>query len=373
MKILFTGGGTGGHIFPIIAIAREIKRFSSKQIELLFLGPKDELGGQLLSEEGIKRRTIWAGKIRRYLSPQAIFLNIVDAFKLLIGFFEAFFWLFLEDPDLVFSKGGYGAVPVVLAAKILQIPIFLHESDIVPGMANRIAAKIAIEIFVSFPQTQHFDPKKIIVVGNPVRKQIPGGSIYEAKKLLNLSEKKPVVLILGGSQGAQKINDLLLIILPELLPEFEVLHQCGKKNLKQVQAEAKVVVPKVLERYYHLFAFLNERQLSQAYFAADIIVARAGASNIFEIAACAKPSILIPYSHAAQNHQLRNAYDYAENGASLVIEEANLTPYFFLERLKFLISMPNELRKMSEAAKDFSRPKAAELIAHYLIEYLEMG
>ncbi len=372
MKILFTGGGTGGHIFPIIAITREIKKISPQKIEFLYVGPKDEWALPLLPPEGIKVRTILAGKIRRNLGPREILLNIIDSFKLILGIFQAFFWVFIENPDLVFSKGGYGSIPVALNADILQVPLFLHESDIVPGLANKILGKLALEIFVSFPMTEYFDPKKIMLVGNPIREEILEGSKEEAKELFKLSKEKPVLLILGGSQGAQRINDLILLVLSELLEDFEVLHQTGSKNFKQVKAEAKVVIGENLEKYYHPLPFFLEPDLKQALAIADLVISRAGSGGIFEIAACGKPSILIPLPEAAQNHQVKNAYAYSKNGAAMVIEEANLAPHFFLERVKFLFSRPDILKEMSQKAKEFARPRAAAIIANYLLEYLTL-
>jgi len=370
MKILFTGGGTAGHVFPIIAIVREIK-ISQKEIELFYLGPKDEWVLTHLLQEDIKVKTILAGKIRRYFSLKALVLNIFDLFfKTPISIFQAFFHLFVLTPDLIFAMGGYGSFPVVLSGKILQIPIFLHEQNISPSLTNRILSRWALEIFVSWPKTEYFSLEKQILVGNPIRKEILEGSEEKAKELFKLTGEKPVLLILGGSQGAQRINDLLLLILSEILESFELLHQCGSRNFKQVQAESKVVIKKGQEKYYHLFPFFKEPELKEAFFAAKIIVSRAGSGTIFEIAALGKPSILIPLPEAAMNHQVKNAYAFAKDGACLVIEEANLTPHFFLERLKYLISRPDLLEKMSQKAKEFSRPKAAQIIASYILEYL---
>jgi len=196
------------------------------------------------------------------------------------------------------------------------------------------------------------------------------GDAIEAKRFFKITGDKPVILILGGSQGAQRINDKILEILPDLLRNFEVIHQAGLKNFNQVQSEAKVVMAKELEEYYHLFPFLDEEKLKNAYALAEIIVSRAGAGSIFEIAALAKPAILIPLPESAQNHQLKNAYSYAESGTSIVIEEVNFTPHFFLEKLKYLSSQRQKLKEMSEKAKNFSKPKAAEIIAEYILAYL---
>lgn len=371
MKILFTGGGTGGHVLPIIGIARELRRLQPKEkLVFHYLGPQDEFGEILLSQEGIKVKTILAGKIRRYLGWKSILQNLVDVlFKIPIGILQAFFYILFLAPDLIFSKGGYGSIPGVIAGWLLWAPVLLHESDIVPGLSNKFLSRFSFKIFVSFPRTKYFPPKKMILVGNPIRREILEGSKKEAKSFFKLSLEKPVILILGGSQGAQRINDKILEVLSELLRNFEIIHQCGERNFKQVRAESKVVITEDLEKYYHLFPFLREEEIKQAYAAADFIVSRAGSGSIFEIAAAGKPSILIPLPEAAQNHQVKNAYAYAENGSSSVIEEANFTSHFFLEKLKYLFSHPEELEKMAKKAKQFSKPQAAKIIAEYIVGY----
>ena len=372
MRVLFTGGGTAGHIFPIIAIVREIQEiYPELNLRFFYLGPKDEFGQVLLSQEGIEPKPVLAGKIRRYLNWKSFFQNLFDVFKIPLGILQAFFYIFFWAPDLIFSKGGFGSIPAVVAGWLLKVPIFLHESDINPGLANRFLSKLALEVFVSFPQTESLAPSKMILVGNPIRKEILEGSKAKAQKLFKLSYQKPVILILGGSQGAQRINDKILEILPELLKNFEIIHQSGEKNFYQVKAESEIIIPKELAPFYHLFPFLKDEELKHAYAACDLVVSRAGSGSIFEIAALGKPSILIPLPEAAQNHQIKNAYAYAQSGATIVLEEANFTPHFFLEKLKYLISQTEELKKMQKAAEKFSKPMAAKIIANYLIEFLK--
>jgi UDP-N-acetylglucosamine--N-acetylmuramyl-(pentapeptide) pyrophosphoryl-undecaprenol N-acetylglucosamine transferase len=371
MKILFTGGGTAGHILPIVAVAREIRRiFPGKNLKFYYIGPKDDFGRLLLSQENIKVKRILAGKIRRYLTPLSLFQNIIDlCIKIPLGILQSFFLVFFMAPDLTFSKGGYGAVPATICSWLLQVPIFLHESDITPGAANIFLSRFAKNIFVSFPvkSVERFPTDKMVMTGNPVRKEILLGNFEEAKELFKLSGEKPVVLILGGSQGAQRINDTILEILPSLLNEFEIIHQCGEKNFSLVGQESKVMMPPGTEKYYHLVDFLKENELRCAYAAAQVVASRAGANSIFEIAAKGLPSIIIPIKESAQDHQQKNAYAYAQTGACMVIEEANLTPHFFLEKLKFLAYRPQELEKMRTAALNFSNPNAAKTIASYLL------
>lgn len=371
MKILFTGGGTAGHVFPIIAIVRETKRLGLVP-DFLYIGPKDDFGSIFLSQEGIKIKTILAGKIRRYVSPKSVLQNIFDALiKIPLGFFQSFFLIFFLAPDLVISKGGYGSFTPVFCAWILGIPIIIHESDVAPGLSNKFLSRFAAAILVSFPgaQTEYFPAEKTIVTGNPIRKELLSGSREEAARLFNLAGGKPVILISGGSQGSQKINDTILANLSEMLANFELIHQTGERNFGQVRNEAMVVVGQELKKYYHPISFLKEIELRQAYAISDIILSRAGAGSIFEIAACGKPSILIPLATSAQDHQLKNAYAYADKGGCIVMEEENFTPHFLLERLKHLFSHPQELEEMSQKAKTFAKPDAARGIAEYIMKY----
>jgi UDP-N-acetylglucosamine--N-acetylmuramyl-(pentapeptide) pyrophosphoryl-undecaprenol N-acetylglucosamine transferase len=370
MKILFTGGGSGGHLFPIIAIVREMRKISKENLEFFYIGPKDELSQILLSQEDIKPKWILAGKLRRYINLKSLFENLIDLLKVPIGVVQAFLYIFFLMPDLIFSKGGYGSIPAVISGWILRTPIFLHESDIAPGLANRFLAKFALEIFVSFPKTLYFPQNKMILVGNPIRREILESSREEGIEFFKLTGQKPIILVLGGSQGAQRINDKILENLNEMLENFEIIHQTGQINFKEVEAEAGAILKEELKPFYHPFPFLKEEQLKKAYAAADLVVARAGAGTIFEIAALGKPSILIPLPESAQGHQLKNAYAFSETGATIVIEEENFTSRFFLERLKYLFSHPEKLKEMGEAAKNFSKPFAALTIAKYLLSFL---
>lgn len=369
MKVLFTGGGTAGHIFPLIAIIRQMKKnYPYGGFEFFYLGPKDKFIKDLLKKEGVKMKTIFAGKFRRYFS----FKTLIDIFKIPIGIIQSFYYIFVISPDVIFSKGGYGSVPTAISGRMLNVPIFLHESDITPGLANKIVSRFAIEVFISFSidETEYFPAHKKLSVGNPILSGITNGSKSEAEKTFNIISDKPVVLILGGSQGAKKINNTILANLSSILKNYEIIHQTGKKNFKQVKKEVELVVPKDLYEYYHPSPFLSEKELADAYAIADLVVSRAGSGSIFEIAANNKPSILVPIAGSAQNHQVRNAYAYNKRGACLVIEESNFKPHFILERINYLFDRPEKMKEMSERAKEFARPDAARIIADYLVTYL---
>jgi len=382
MKILLTGGGSGGHFYPLIAVAQKIEKIIRKnhllEPEIIFASdsPYDK---KILLEENIRFLKLPAGKLRRYFS----LLNFIDFFKTILGVLLALWKIYLEMPDIIFSKGGYAGFPVLIAARIFRIPLIIHESDIAPGKANSFAASFAKRIAISFEETaKYFSPEKIALVGNPIRTGIMGGSFSEAKDMFQLENvgnefKPPIILILGGSQGAKKINDVVLEILPELILNYQIIHQAGEKNIQEVQAIADVVLnkPSPIEiglgkssaNRYHGYGFLNEIELRNGYFAADLIVSRASAGAIFELAARGKPSILIPLIGSAQDHQRKNAWAYAATGAAEVIEETNFSPHILLSEIKRLIENPQKMEKMKTSALNFSKPDAAEKIAEEII------
>lgn len=359
MRILFTGGGTGGHVFPIIAIRQA---FTENAHTFYYLGP-DSFAKENLNSQGIKTKFILAGKIRRYFN-----LNILlDLIKLIIGIVQSFWYLFVWAPDVIFSKGGYGSFPVVLVGWIYRIPIILHESDKAPGLANRILAKFAKKIILSFPRSEKYFPnhqKKIVLIGNPIRREICEGDKAKARELFKISSDKPVLFIGGGSQGAQKINEIVLNTLPRLLEVAEVIHVSGEKNFKYIGKNTEKSAS------YHLYPFLDVEQMKQALAVADLVVNRAGAGSIFEISACGKASILIPIPKSAFDHQKKNAYEFAKQGRAVVLEQENLTPNLFLEEISKLLRNPDKPREMGQKAKTFYNPKTPELIRDEILKFI---
>lgn len=385
MRILFTGGGTGGHIFPIIAIKSTfVEVTTDKEAFILtgvgtttdkdfyYLGPNGFVKENLV---GIKVKFISAGKFRRYFDP---FLTI-ELTKTIVGIIQSFWHLFLIMPDIIFSKGGYGSFPVCFVGWIYRIPIVLHDSDSIPGLANRVLAKFVKKIILSFESgRKYFKPKyqsKIILIGNPIRKELfcEGQSCLPAgREIFKISAGKPVILIIGGSQGAKKINENVLNILPRLLEMTEVIHVSGKNNFKETEEQAKDILGSLenLKKYYHLYPFLDANQLKYAYVIADLILNRAGAGSIFEIAALGKPSILIPLPNSAQDHQQKNAYEFSNSGErSIVLDQENLTPNILLGTISNLLSNPTKLQEMGQKAKSFYNPQTPELIRDEILKY----
>ncbi len=370
-KIIITGGGTGGHIFPLLAIIRELKKIISQDfLEICFIGPKNNITEKYIKEEGIVTRYIFTGKIRRY--KEGFFQNILDVlFKIPLGVIQSFFHIYFYSPDLILSKGGHGSLPAVLVGSFFRVPIIIHESDSVVGKTNKYLQRFAGEIFTSFPDTLGVDKRKMMVVGNPIRESILMGTKEEAKKRFNLLDDKPLLVFLGGSQGSIRINELFLSMSTNILKNFEVVHQCGEDNYKQVFAETNAIITDdLMKKRYHPVSFLNEEDLKSLYASADLIISRAGSGSIFEIAGSGRASFLIPLSESAQNHQVQNAYQYSSTKSAVVFEEENLSSHFFLGKLNEIFSPIEQIKMMEENARNFARPRAGHIVASYIKEYL---
>ncbi len=377
MRILFTGGGTGGHVFPIIAVARQIKKIYTSMSEPI--GPDNETNLELyflgapgftrdLENVGIKTKTILSARLRRYFSIQ----NFIDIFKLPIGIIQSLIYLYVWMPDVVFNKGGYGSVPVVIAAWIYRIPVLTHESDTIPGLANRLGAKFSKRIAISFKKAGQFFPQeKTALVGNPIREEITRicqldtpENKQKAREALGLYTQKPVIFIMGGSQGAQALNQAVLSALPQLLEKYELIHQCGENNLEETRQKSS----QILSNDYHLFPFLEKEQMGMAYLISDLVISRAGANSMAEIAACGRPSILVPLPNSGSGHQKENAFAYVQAAATIAIEQSNLTPNIFTNEINKIFSSEELRKKMATNARTLSKAEAAEKIALGLIE-----
>ena len=368
MKILFTGGGTGGHFYPMIAVAQAL---SDKAKEKKVLPPKlyymapSKYNPRALFDNEIEFVQVPAGKIRRYFS----ILNFTDIFKTITGIFVALINMFRIYPDVVFGKGGYASFPPLLAARILRIPVIIHESDSSPGRVNKWAAKFAQKIAVSYPEAaQFFKSEKVAFTGNPVRKEIVQPLVNGAREFLNLEEATPVVLILGGSQGAQNINDVVLDAVSELVKKYQVLHQTGRKNFELVKKTAEIVLKDNPNSYrYHPFDYLNDLAMRMSAGVSDIVVSRAG-SAIFEIALWGLPSIIIPLPKEISHDQENNAFSYARTGACAVIEEQNLASHILISEIDRIINNQSIKDKMRQGAKEFSHADASMKIAEVILE-----
>ncbi len=367
MKILFTGGGTGGHFYPIIAVAEEINIIAEKEHLLkpkFFYMAPIPYDKNLLIENDIKFIQAPAGKIRRYFS----LLNIFDFFKTFTGIFKAIWSIFFIFPDVVFSKGGYASFPALFAARILGVPVVIHESDSIPGRTSLWSAKFAKRIAISYDEAIKYFPKeKTALTGNPIRKEMRIPQKNGAHEFLKLKKTMPVIVILGGSSGAQRINNIILEALPHLVDKYQIIHQTGKKNIKEVKQTASVILngnPNA--ENYKPFPYLNSLAMKMVAGIADIIITRAG-SALFEIALWGVPSIVIPIPEEISRDQLKNAFTYMHTGAGLVIEEGNLAPNVLVSNIDRLMQNEKERDSMRKAAKNFAKPDAAEKIAKEII------
>ena len=365
-RIVLTGGGSGGHIYPLLAVAEALQERLNElkvPVEFTYLGPKDPYSA-LLSERGIPICPIASGKIRRYFSPQ----NFLDAPKFAIGFFQALFRLYLIMPDVVFSKGGTGALPVVIAAWFYRIPVAIHDSDAQPGLTNVTSGRFATKVFLSFERAAaYFNRNKVEVTGAPLRTELLGERVPKeaAKEIMGFDKSQPLVLVLGGSQGAIRINDFVLENLQQFVSIVSVLHQTGTANLAEVQKLSAAALGKTpTPNRYTAVGYVDD--MATALTAADMVVTRSG-SSVCELAAFGLPAILIPLSESANDHQRVDAYEFANSGAAIVIEETNLLPGIFFSQLKQILSDPDLRTKMSAAATAFFIPDAAKKIAEGLM------
>lgn len=370
MRILFTGGGTGGHIYPIVAVAAKLREWAIRngfQPDFRYFGQPGNYAGMLAAQD-IKISHIAASKLRRYFS----LLNVVDFFKFFWGIFEGLWKIYWFMPDVVFSKGGPGALSVVVASRFYLIPLVIHESDSVLGLTNKISAKFAAVVDLAFNSAAgNFGNTKarVAVTGNPTRQEfLVGVPENEAKKLLGFDTKRPAILFLAGSQGSNRMNDFVISNLQPLLLKFQVIHSVGKEKFAEYKAQYDFITKNfspVLTKSYVFSDYLDDA--SRAMDAADLIVSRGGAGAIFEIAAKGKPSIIVPFPEASADHQKANAYAYAETGAAIVIEQENLLPSIFMTQAEKILGDADIWRKMSGAAKDFSTPEAAEKVANDIL------
>ena len=369
MKIVLAGGGTGGHFYPIVAVVEKLNKIAQEkkilELKLYYFSdsPYDQTA---LFDNDIEFEEINSGKMRTYFSIK----NFFDVFKTFFGFWGTLLKIFSIYPDVIFAKGGYLSFPVVLAARVLRIPLIIHESDSVPGRVNLFAGRFARRVAVSFAEAAQFFPKdKTAWMGHPIRQDVIYPAVRsEAREYLKLDEKLPVIWVLGGSQGAQIINDVVIDTLPELVKNYQIIHQVGPKNLKDAQTRILGVLSDESSRgRFKPFGFMNGLDLKMAAGAADLIISRAG-STIFEIAAWGVPSIIVPITESNGDHQRKNAFAYARAGACTVIEESNFKPNILLFEIQKILNNPAKMADMKSSAKAFAKSDAAEKIAEEIID-----
>lgn len=309
-KILLTGGGTAGHVTPNIALVPSLKKLD---YDIRYIGSYDGIEKKLIEEMGIPYTGISSGKLRRYMSVK----NFTDPFRVIKGYSEAKKFVKEYKPDILFSKGGFVSVPVVLACKKYKVPIIIHESDMTPGLANKISIPYASTVCHNFPETKNYLPEgKSLLTGSPIRAELMSGSKEAGLKLCGFTADKPVIMVTGGSLGAIALNKAVREALPELLKNFQIVHLCGKgktdESLKNTPS-------------YIQFEYIKE-EMKDIFAMSDVIISRAGANAICEIQALCKPNILIPLpASASRGDQILNANSFKKQGFSQVLDEETLT------------------------------------------------
>lgn len=317
-RIVLTGGGTAGHVTPNIALFPKLRE---EGYEIHYIGSHDGIEKKLMEDYQIPYYAISTGKLRRYFDPK----NFSDPFRVIKGYSEAKRILKTLQPDVVFSKGGFVSVPVVRAAAALKIPCIIHESDMTPGLANKLCIPVATKVCCNFPETlQNLPPQKAVLTGSPIREELTKGNKFKAMEICHFSSGKPIVLVIGGSLGASGVNKLVRDALPQLLEDFQVAHICGKDKVDNLL----LTTPG-----YKQFEYVKE-DLKDLFAMADVVISRAGANAICELLALRKPSLLIPLpATSSRGDQILNAKSFEAQGFSMVADEDELTPFTLVEKV----------------------------------------
>lgn len=317
-RIVLTGGGTAGHVTPNIALLPRLKELG---YDIHYIGSYDGIEKRLIEDYKIPYYGISTGKLRRYFDPK----NFSDPFRVIKGFSEAKKILKTLKPDVIFSKGGFVSVPVVRAAAALKIPCIIHESDMTPGLANKLCIPVATKICCNFPETMKGLPAdKAVLTGSPIREELTKGNKFHALDMCHFSSGKPIVLVIGGSLGAAGINKLVRDALPQLLEDFQIVHICGKDKIDNLLLN---------KPGYKQFEYVKE-DLKDLFAMADVVISRAGANAICELLALRKPSLLIPLPAASsRGDQILNAKSFEAQGFSMVADEDDLTPFSLVEKV----------------------------------------
>lgn len=359
MRVLFVGESAAGHLSPIIAVYEEIKKIvfgqEAEHLKFMLITTESHFLKEIFEETGIPYKIIKAPK------------GIMSGLYGLASFLQTIYYVFDFMPDVIFSKGGRVSLPVLISGWIFRIPIIIHESDAVVRPMDEFMFRFARKVAISFESTKEvYGSPKAFFTGNPVRDFISRGSKEKAIADFILKNDKPVILIMGGSEGAEEINNLVLEIIPDLLKKYQIIHQCGIGNYDKIKSAMESMNISNLNDY-HLFPFFKKR-IADAYAACDLIISRAGANTVSEIMAVAKPSILIPLASAVSDKQTKNAHYYSQAGAAILVSEKNLKPHLFLAIIEDLLKSDLKIMEMKKAARTLARPEAARKIAEETIK-----
>lgn len=368
MRVLVSGGGTGGHIYPALAIATSLR--VQYQAEILFLGSDDGLERELVPAASFTLATVKAGKLRRYVSLE----TITGVMRVPLGMFSAISIVRKFRPDVAFTSGGYVAVPAVLASRVNGVPVLMHQQDVPPNLSNRLAAPLATRISVAFADSlPYFPARKTLLLGNPVRQvMLDAREIAPpaARAALEMDANLPLLLVTGGSQGARHLNQMVCQALPGLLEHCQVFQISGKELYNETRTQADSLLAdqdEALRQRYRLVAYLNE-EMPLALQAADLVLCRSGASTLTELAILGKPSVLVPLSPAVGGPaQRENAAMFERKQAALVISNDDLRADILVERIHALLASREQIAAMAQAASAFAKPEATQDITKELV------
>lgn len=346
-KIVLTGGGTAGHVTPNIAL---LPFLNKEGYDAYYIGSYNGIEKRLIEDFNIPYYGISTGKLRRYFDLK----NLSDPFRVMKGYSQALAILKELKPDIVFSKGGFVSVPVIRAAAKLKIPCIIHESDITPGLANKLCIPAATKVCCNFPETVKYIPSgKSVLTGTPIRTELTQGSKLAALELCGFTANKPVVMIIGGSQGASSVNVMIREALPKLLEDFQVVHICGKDKVDNLM----LTIPG-----YKQFEYLKT-ELKDVFAMADIVVSRAGANAICELLALKKPNLLIPLQVGSRGDQILNAHSFEEQGFSMVVREDFIDCDILTDKIRELYADREKyVERMNQSNQTNSIPKILQLI-----------
>jgi UDP-N-acetylglucosamine--N-acetylmuramyl-(pentapeptide) pyrophosphoryl-undecaprenol N-acetylglucosamine transferase len=365
MKILVTGGGTGGHIIPTLAVIDKLKEIEPT-CDILYVGSRSGMEADIVPGKKIPFKGIYCGKLRRYFS----FENVSDLFKVLIGIFQSIIIVRNYRPDVIFAKGGYVTVPVGLAGGLSGIPLVVHESDTILGLSNKLLFRYIKKLSLGFPPESYPEHirNKGEFTGSPINPEIFNNKISrdDAVKHFNLDPSIPVLLVTGGSQGARALNNNVSSVLSELLKVCQIIHLSGKLDYESLKGNMNSLSENLQSRY-RLFDFLS-KDMPIALISSDLVITRGGANTISELTVLKKPSIIIPLPNSANEHQLKNSKIISQGGGAILLEQSNLTPHVLLKTVTDLFADKERLKLMAEKAFSMAKPDAALLVAKTILK-----